>query len=170
MTLPMLDRLETRRLDLTARLDDLPDDLVHAAPSPGAWSLAQIAEHFLKIEQTVRLSGRPASALTYATRGVRNGLMSGMLALPMRYPMPPGAVSRIAPSADARWKTVRSDWETLRASWREALPALPPRTVIFKHPIIGLLPVADALRFVLAHHRHHDRQIECTFAAVSASA
>jgi hypothetical protein len=170
MTLPTLDHLETRRHGLTARLDALPDGVVHARPAPGQWSLAQIAEHFLKIERTLRLRGEPASAWTYATSGPRNALMRGMLALPVRYPMPPGAVSRIAPSPDARWGAVRAEWGALRAAWREALPSLPPRTVVFKHPIIGLLPVADALRFVLSHHCHHDRQIERTLAAVSASA
>ena len=167
MTLPPLDLLESRRLALTARLDALPDDLVHRAPAPDAWTLAQIAEHFVRIEQTLRLSGKPATPLTAVTSGVRNAFMKGLLALPVRLPMPTGAASRIAPSPDPRWDEVRAEWELLRSEWREVLPTLPPRTVVFKHPIIGLLPVPDALEFVLAHHRHHDAQIERTLAAVS---
>ena len=139
MSLAPLDALEARRLALSARIDALPPEVVHQAPAPGAWSLAQIADHFVRIERTVRLEGKPATALTAATAGLtRNGLMTGLLALPLRLPMPPGAVSRIAPSPDARWAEVKAEWEALRAAWREALPALPPRTVVFKHPVIGL--------------------------------
>ena len=167
MSLPLLDALESHRLALTARLDALPAGAVHQSPAPGAWSPAQIAEHLVRIERTMRLDGRLASPLAATVASAKTVLMNGILALPVRYPMPPGAVSRIAPSPQSDWDEVKAEWETLRSSWREALPALTKRTVVFKHPLIGLLCVPDALRFVLAHHRHHDAQIARTLAAVA---
>ena len=166
MSLPTLDALESHRLALTARLDALPAGAVHQAPAPSAWSPAQIVEHFVRIERTMRLNGRLASPLAATVASAKTALMKGILTLPLRVSVPRGA-EQIVPSPQPNWAEVKAEWETVRAGWREALPALPKRTVVFKHPLIGLLCVPDALRFVLAHHRHHDAQIARTLAAVA---
>jgi len=154
-----LDALAAHRAEVTARLDALPEAVVHAAPAPGAWSLAQVAEHFVRIDGFLRLDGPLASPLVRATSGARRRALCGVLALPIRIPAPPSARA-VMPTAAPRWPDVRDRWAALRAGWRDASPAT--GAVAYRHPLAGPLLLDDALAFLLAHHRHHDAQIRRT--------
>ena len=163
-TVRLLDALDAHRAAFTARLDALPDAVVHAKPAPGAWSLAQLAEHFVRIDAGLRLDGPMASAAARATSGLRSRALAGVLSLPLRIPAPASAAG-VMPSADPRWPDVRERWAALRAGWRRAAPA--DGAVAFQHPIAGPFLLDDALAFLLAHHRHHDAQIRRTLRAVA---
>ena len=154
-----LDALGAHRAEVTARLDALPDAVVHRTPAPGAWSLAQLAEHFVLIDQGLRLDGPPATALVRATSGLRSGGIRAILALPIRIGGPPSA-HYVMPTAAPRWAEVRERWAAARAGWRSAPTA--PDAVAYHHPIAGPFVLDDALAFLLAHHRHHDAQIRRT--------
>ncbi|PAP79339.1 hypothetical protein B1759_13470 [Rubrivirga sp. SAORIC476] len=162
--LRLLHALDAHRVALTARLDALPEAAVHASPAPGAWSLAQVAEHLLRIDSGLRFDGPPASPLARATSGVRSAGIQGVLRLPLRIPAPPSA-GPILPSAAPRWPEVRDRWAGLRAGWAGA--DAEAGTVAFRHPLAGPFLLDDALAFLLAHHRHHDAQVERTFGSVA---
>ncbi|PAP76127.1 hypothetical protein BSZ37_06535 [Rubrivirga marina] len=154
--------LDAHRAAFAARLDALPSAVVHAAPAPGAWSLAQLAEHFVRIDAGLTLTGPPASAIVRATSGARRRALAGVLSLPLRIPAPPSAAG-VMPSADPRWPEVRDRWDDVRAEWRST-PA--EGAVAYRHPLAGPFLFDDALAFLLAHHRHHDAQVERTLAAL----
>lgn len=155
--------LDAHRARVTALLDALPPAVVHQRPAPDAWSLAQLAEHFVLIDGGLRFDGPPASALARATSGVRSRAIRSVLALPLRIKGPPSA-QYVMPTAAPRWPEVRERWAALRAGWRRARPA--PGAVGFDHPIAGPFLFDDALAFLLAHHRHHDAQIRRTLKAL----
>ena len=159
----LLDALDAHRAAFTARLDALPDAAVHATPAPDAWSLAQLAEHFVLIDGGLRFDGTPAPALARATSALRSAGIQGVLALPLRIQGPPSA-QYVMPSAAPRWAEVRERWAALRADWRTAAP--PAGAVAFRHPIAGPFLFEDALAFLLAHHRHHDAQVRRTLRAL----
>ena len=159
----LLDRLESHRAEVAVRLDALPEEVVHAAPSPGAWSLAQIADHLVRIDEKVRPEGPTPSRLVRLTSRARGSLMAGVISLPVRFPMPPN-VRGIRPDAAPRWPDIRDRWAEMRRRWHAADP--PDATVAFRHPIVGPLAWPDTLAFLLAHHRHHDAQIERTLRAL----
>ena len=164
-----LDALEAHRARFCATVDALPEPVQHAVPAPGAWSLAQLGEHLLRIDRGLVLGG-PASFPARATSRLRAGALRGVLALPLRIPAPPGA-GAILPSAGARWPGVREAWAELRASWPaafEPLAAADLGRVAFRHPLAGPFCVADALDFLHTHHRHHDAQVRRTLAALGA--
>jgi len=166
-TLRLLDALDAHRAAVTARLDALPEAVVHTAPAPGTWSLAQLAEHLVLIDGGLRADGPPASALARATSGARSGGIRGVLALPLRIKGPASA-RYVMPSAAPRWPEVRERWRALRSGWRAASPR--PDAVAFDHPIAGPFLYEDALAFLLGHHRHHDAQLRRTLAALGAGA
>ena len=54
-------------------------------------------------------------------------------------------------------------WDEARASWRALLdgfPAALESRLVFRHPFVGLLGLADTLGFLQAHLDHHLRQVE----------
>ncbi len=159
--LHLLHALDAHRAALADRLDALPPSVVHAAPAPGAWSLAQLAEHLRLIDAGLRLDGPPASVWARATSGVRSLGVRAVLALPLRIPAPPSARG-ILPSTAARWPEVRDRWAALRAGWAERHAEADGRAVAFLHPLAGPFVLDDALAFLLAHHRHHDAQVRRT--------
>lgn len=163
--LRLLHALDAHRAALTARLDASPEAVVHASPAPGAWSLAQVAEHLLLIDSGLQFDGPPASPLVRATSAVRSAGVQAVLALPLRIPAPPSARS-ILPGADPRWPEVRDRWAALRAGWVSALDGAEAGRVAFRHPLAGPFLLDDALAFLLAHHRHHDAQVARTFREV----
>ena len=168
MTAPdLFGALEVHRTALVARLDALPPGAVHARPASGGWSLAQVADHLVRIDRAVRLDGPPAPAWARRTSRARAAAIRGVLALPVRIPAPPGAGS-VLPAAAPDYAATRDAWAALRGLWREALADAPPEAVAFRHPLAGPLVVRDALAFVLAHHRHHDAQVERAVARLAA--
>ena len=160
----LLGALGAHRAGLAARLDALPDAVVHAPPGPGAWSLAQLAEHLALIDGGLVLDGPPASPAARATSRARSLGVRSVLALPVRIPAPPSAAG-VMPSAAPRWPEVRERWAAVRAGWGRG-PA-GARAVAFRHPLAGPFLLDDALAFLLAHHRHHDAQVRRTLAAVA---
>lgn len=158
MTRDRLDALEAHRLAFVAHLDALAPEVVHAAPAPSAWSLAQLAEHLVKIDRGLRLGGPEAGPIrTVRSRAGRLALQ-GVLSLPVRIPAPPSARG-VMPSAAPSWVVVREAWAALRVDWQTKLPRAAPAAVAYEHPLVGRLRLDDALAFLLAHHRHHDAQV-----------
>ncbi len=163
--LHLLDRLDAHRTEFAGRLDGLPERLVHARPTPDAWSLAHLAEHLLLIDGALQANGSPTSAASRATSRLRSTGIRSILALPLRIQGPPSA-AYIMPSESPRWPDVRQRWSALRRDWRTWSPS--PGAVGFAHPIAGPFLWDDALAFLLAHHRHHDAQVRRTLAALGA--
>ena len=159
----LLDRLDAHRSRVAGLLDGLPAEVVHRRPAPGAWSLAQLAEHFVLIDAGLAPDGPPAPPWARATSAVRCGAIRSVLALPLRIVGPPSA-QYVMPSDDPRWPDVRARWAALRAGWRRASPVR--GAVAFGHPIAGPFLWNDALAFLLAHHRHHDAQVRRTLRAL----
>lgn len=155
-SLRLLDLLDAHRAAFSARLDALPSAAVHAQPSPGVWSLAQLAEHLLLIDGGLLADGPPISSASRATSWVRSRGIQSILALPLRIEGPPSAVY-VMPSASPQWPDVRERWAGRRSDWGSW--SARPGTVAFAHPIAGPFLWDDALAFLLAHHRHHDAQV-----------
>ena len=162
-----LHALDAHRAALSRQLDALPDAVVHTSPAPGAWSLAQLAEHLFRIDRGLDLSTADPSELAPSglsrlrSRAGRR-MLESVLSLPIRIPAPRSATP-VMPSDSPRWADVRGAWDELRAEW-QGLAETDPARVAYRHPIAGPLRLDDALAFLLAHHRHHDAQVRRTLA------
>ena len=166
-TARQLHALDAHRAAFARQLDALPDAVVHAAPAPGAWSLAQLAEHLLRVDRELdRSAERPVERATGGLRRLRSRVgrraLEGILGLPVRIPAPRSAAA-VMPSESPCWAEVRAAWDALRAGWQD-LGGADPAWLVYRHPIAGPLRLDDALAFLLAHHRHHDVQVRRTLA------
>lgn len=158
--------LEAHRDRLSALAWSLPDATLRRRPAPGAWSLAQLLDHVVRIDRGLDLDGGRLGRIAAATSRARGGLICAVLALPVRIPAPPGARA-VMPSADPDPEATLEAWADLRSGWSERLGASTAEaTVAYRHPIVGPLSVPDALAFLLAHHLHHDAQVRRTLAAL----
>lgn len=160
------DALEAHRRAVTARLDGIDPALVHARPGPDAWSLAQLADHFVRVDRGLAPGARATVFETARSRAGRL-VLGCVLALPLRIPAPPSAHG-VMPHAAPRWPDVREAWATLRDTWRAQIGDADPVTLAYRHPLVGPLRLDDALAFLLAHARHHDAQVQRTLRALGA--
>lgn len=162
----LLDALEAHREALISRLDALPPERLAARPVGGGWSLAQIVDHLARIDRGLRFEGAQAPLLVRATSPARCRVLRGVLGLPVRIPAPPGAAG-VMPGEAPRYEEVRDAWAERRSEWRRRLDEADLQAVAFRHPLMGPFLLVDALAFLLAHHRHHDAQVERTVRVVT---
>lgn len=157
------DALERRRLTFLDALAAEPPAALTFTPAPGAWSLADVAQHLWLVDRgtmhvvSTRLDKPPLK--TGALDPLRRLATRLILNSSIRFRAP---LEAIVPKAPMPLAQVRAEWEQVRASMREMLeqvtPALMTRPV-FRHPISGPMTVPQALDFLTWHHDHHLRQV-----------
>jgi hypothetical protein len=169
----IFDSIDETRGRLRARLESIPSAEEGARPSPGAWSVAEIAEHLSMIEE--RLSKLFPMMLMKAEAG---GLQRGA-----DKPFQPVTVAHllerarrekyVAPETARPTGTVPLAESLARLdNSRESLRALRPRLealdltgVTYPHPVFGPMDAYQWLIFIGAHEARHLRQIESVMAS-----
>ncbi|MFN3597566.1 MAG: DinB family protein [Rubricoccaceae bacterium] len=177
----MIAALASRHAALAARreaflnaLEGLPADVLARAPAPGAWSLAQLAEHLYRVEEQVvagaeRARARPSSRGLPALPRLRAAVLRAVLRLPVRIPAPRGA-GAVLPSDAPDMPAVAAAWRALDARRERAFGTMDAawlRRPAFRHPLLGLMPPHDALAFAAQHFDHHVAQLRRTLEAVA---
>lgn len=168
------ERLETARRELLHRLEGVDEEILNRAPRDGAWSVVQVLHHVLLAEElSIAYIGRKAqveAGRAGPIERLRSWALSLALRSPLRFTAPP--MSTELPERDSL-PAVAARWEENRDHMRQVLSAIPPDGVdraIYRHPIVGMMSVDQAVRFFEDHLAHHERQIERTLAAVGAAA
>jgi uncharacterized damage-inducible protein DinB len=132
-------------------------------PSPGEWSVGEVAHHLVLMERKIR----------QMVRAMRWGLMSKKLPPEMRKPAPMEKVSERKqryktfatfiplhgrPLVDSLQKLNSERQKTIKFARRVNLDKLRPRYV--RHPFIGALSGEEWLLFLAYHQQRHAKQIE----------
>jgi hypothetical protein len=157
------DELERQR---RALLDDL---LAHSAeqlqyhPEPGVWSLAQLIQHLVLVEEGTlafleQKTPRPPSARTLRDR-IKWAAFSRVSPLPLRVKTP---TELVVPRSDASVESLVQRWNAARARLAAYLERIADHDlplIVFKHAIGGALPILETLDFISLHMRHHEHQI-----------
>ena len=159
------DELERRREEFLQRLNEQTSEQLHYSPAAGSWSLLQIAEHLRLVEERLiagwlvdhpgreQLRRRLRHRITYAA------VMTLVFRMGLRVRMPgPG----VAPEVPPGLPEVARRWSELRAELASQLGTLTERSatnLFIRHPVLGPLDAADALRFLRVHFDHHMRQV-----------
>ena len=159
------ERLEASRERVLGALRDRDAATLDRSPSPGRWSALQVLHHVVTVEAlAVSYVGKKAQGGGSLPRA---GLMSRLrllalraaLASPFRIRAPAAAASVPAtsdlPAVEARWAEVRRELCALL----EALPVEAAGRTVFRHPLVGLMGIEDALDFLQVHLDHHVRQL-----------
>lgn len=155
--------IESRRHAFLADLDALPPEAIAFHPAPGAWSLEDLAQHLLLVEQGITqvLAQRadkpplPADPLTPLKLFLMRAL--GPRSLRVRAP-----IEQIVPRARMPLDVVRAEWQRTRDRLRDVLERVPAGRVkarIFRHPVFGAMDHACTVEFIAIHHDHHLHQV-----------
>ncbi len=161
------ERLESQRAALFSRVDGLDDGALNRPPAEGKWSIIQVMSHLTVAEKLslalIRKKMADRAGLKKAGLGgrVRSALLGLVLRLPVRIKAPARVLSTVPEHQDL--DTTRREWDEVRAAWREMLGSFPPELTdqgIFRHPVVGALSFAQALRFIEDHVDHHMKQID----------
>jgi hypothetical protein len=162
-------RLERQRAALFERLGRMSDAQQTFRPGPEAWSVAEVVQHLVLVEEAMVRNGRRQSATRPAWVTVpswlRGRLMVRVLGTDLRVRAPnPAVIPRThVPVAElaSRWAAARQD---LRA-YVEGMPEPRGWRTAFFHPRTGWIGALGGLRFFEAHCGHHLRQIDRLLAA-----
>jgi len=159
------DALEGTRVRALGVIEGVDHAALNRPSSPGKWSALQILHHVVTAEALsvgyVRKKMQAGPALPKAGMASRLRLLAlrVTLATPIRLPAP-AATATVPEAIDpaelrARWLAVRADMRDLL----ESMPAELADRLLFRHPLVGRLSLADTLGFMQAHLGHHLAQV-----------
>lgn len=167
--------LQDRRIALVDHLARHPLPLLTFRPSPGAWSLRDVAEHLVLSEHWTLVS--------IERHETRPPLRRHWYHAPLRWLIGRGLESRIripitgkiiTPGGSALDDTARR-WASVHEAWRAWLDRTSIDRLnesVFRHPLGVPMTAAETLVFLRRHHDHHRhqvRRIERAFALVDTS-
>jgi hypothetical protein len=161
-----LERLETSRRDVLARLEGHDRARLNRPRADGGWSVLQVLHHVITAEAGTL--GYISKKMRGGTSLPRAGLVSGLrlLALQVGNASPfrfraPGVTADVPAEIDPDELLRR--WEEVRAGWKDRLEGFPDELLdraVFRHAMVGLMGLPDTLSFLQSHLAHHERQVE----------
>jgi uncharacterized damage-inducible protein DinB len=158
----LLDRLAHLRQVVLVEANRLSaEELVHR-PETGAWSVLDVVEHLVRVEEAILSRVRKRAPRTWreAVRArLALGLISAAFAVGRRFRVP---VQTIVPLGGVTLMDLGGRWETVQAAMRRMLEDFGPADYnrpLMRHPILGLLTPVETLTFLVRHTAHHRRQI-----------
>lgn len=161
-------KLQALKTAFVSRLSGVPEDRLQLQPGPGRWSAAQIMDHIASAEagslEYIRKKTRDPEAVPAAgfMCAVRTLALVVTLATPLKFKAP-RVVADVPdnPPVDgglARWEAVRVDLKGMIETLPEELMA----RALFRHPVAGRMNMSQTLDFMIAHLKHHTKQLDHT--------
>ncbi len=151
----------------------LPDEVRAAPPQPGAWSIAQIVEHIVLVEDSCgrlisTLSAQAADTIETDDSSMRGCLEEfGVLDPESRLVAP----TRVIPVTDVPLKDSLTAQSQVRERLIVALTKASGRalaTVSFPHPLLGSMNGYQWIHLIAHHQRRHTAQMQRVAAALTA--
>jgi len=173
----LLDHLARNRAELRAAVDSVPVELRERRPAPERWSVAEVLEHLVIVENAVtdRFTHQVAAARAdglgpdIETAPVVPTLnVSFVLNRTHRIVAVEAARPRGTYDAEAAWTALEQSRERLGAALRDA-DGISLGTFTRPHPALGELNPYQWIAFVGAHEARHAAQIREIGAAVSSA-
>lgn len=162
-----LDGLSARRTRFEAESRELSDYQLRFRPAEGAWSIAEVAEHVLRVEREVtKAAMKPGVERRGRKRTPRE--WAGMIVFlaivkaNFRIRVPQKVAGRVTPVVDPDMIAVWAEWRELHNSLERHLETISEDNLgemAFKHPIVGPTSLRGMLPFLLRHFDHHMRQV-----------
>lgn len=167
LLLKQFNTLEADRQKLLLTLTALPDKSILFQAPPGKWSVNQILTHLLTSERLSVLYMRKKSLGIGAlgNSGIVESIKLIVLKISQRLPLKYKAPSILAehtpealplPQVIQQWDTVRNDLQ----NFLEGIADKNIRKNIYKHPVVGMLDVMQAMAFFHEHIHHHWPQVK----------
>lgn len=167
-------RLNHRKSEVLRRLQDWPSEWLMYRSSPVEWSAVQVLEHLAKTELSVvrscETNWKSREKTVSRIERLRAAGLIALMHLPVRVSVPQ-TVSRILPGEPLSLEAVMDLWAAHRLSLVSFLRSIGPgddSVGLIYHPVAGWINLWTTLRFVSAHIRHHEYQLQRIRRAASA--
>ena len=163
--LHQFERLENARTKLFTELQAGAEASLHARPQPEAWSINEIIHHLVLAESFAvaylekKLDKVDTLSKVSWSAGLRSLLLSSAMHSPLKFKAPSPLV---LPTAGLTLQALGAQWQSQREKLRTLLARVKPemaRLALYRHPVAGLLTVAQMLSFLETHYAHHEKQI-----------
>ena len=165
--LKRFNKLEADRQKLLLTLTALPNEAILFQAPAGKWSYNHILTHLHKTDKLSLIYMRKKSLgiQNINNSGIRESFKLIVLKisqrLPLKYKAPGVLVEHTPevlplPQAIEQWNVVRND---LR-KFLEGIADQNIRKMIYKHPVVGMLDVMQAMAFFHEHIHHHWPQVK----------
>jgi hypothetical protein len=167
LLLKQFNKLEADRQKLLLALRALPNEAILFQAPAGKWSVNQILTHLLTSEKLSLLYMRKKSLgiQHVGDSGMRESLKLTILKVSQRLPLKykaPGVLLEHTPEALPLRQAIEQ-WDTVRNDLRNFLDGIADQNVrkmIYKHPVVGMLNVMQAMAFFHEHIHHHWPQVK----------
>ena len=163
--------LEASKSALLNRLSGLSADCINQRPNPGAWSLAEIAQHLMLVEEEA-LRQFKAATPTNDRQTIRDRAGRLMVHFVFRRGIRVKAPFRsVIPDSAKSLQEIRTSWNEVRSVLRAHLDSIQPdglEALLFRHPVAGRMNVRQTLKLLELHFKHHLRQVDRTESLVTA--
>lgn len=173
--LERFERLERARAELVGRLSGIDEETLNRRPRDDAWSVVQVLHHVmlaedLSVAYIERRLGEAGSGRAGLMERLRSWALTIAMRSPFRFTAPPMAAE--VPERDSL-RNVAARWEENRDRMREVFARIPAEAIdraVYRHPVMGMMSIDHAVRFLEEHLAHHERQIDRTLEAVESTA
>jgi hypothetical protein len=164
----MLRHLDANRVVLRAAVDSVPANRREIRPSPERWSVAEVLEHLVRVEESLvrilsaKLSEAKAAGQLrpQADTSPIAGLLSHDRVIDRRRPVTAG--ERVLPRGELDSTAALTAIETARQKLRElvtSLDGLDLAAFTFPHPVLGPINGYQWFLFIGSHEARHAAQI-----------
>lgn len=162
----LFSSLEAQRHHLLDRVKNVSDRF-NTNPGNNKWSIHQILAHLVAAEklsvQYVRkkMQGIDQAKDAGLTESLKMIVLKISQRLPFKFNAPQPVVALTATYSNL--DELITDWDTTRATLKNLLEEIgddQTKRLIFKHPVVGKLDIAQALEFMKEHVAHHLPQVK----------
>lgn len=155
-----LAEMDRRRRALLQAVLAMEPALREARPGEGRWSILEIVEHLVRVEDGLleRLrSPEQASRRRSLKHRLLYRVVMGVLRSPVRVKAP---VVSMLPTGSRDFQTLQADWDANHVELRERVAEMDdPSRIVTSHPIAGPMTMDEAVAMLEVHLRRHLRQV-----------
>jgi len=163
-------KLEEQKERLLSDISKLPAKRLRFRPNPKTWSILEILDHLVKVEDSIMNMVRqnlPDGNQVSPIDRLGAVMVTSMMKTTIRVKVPAQATMVLPQDVDGlaeietRWNLTRTEMSRLLSSLQnEQL-----KCGLFRHPVGGWMTMAQTLGFISAHLKHHVFQINRVSAA-----
>lgn len=156
--------LESRRKKILNQLQMLPQNHLIVKPDPDKWSIVEVIQHLVLVEQAIVEQTFRAPVIPDSERSPRSRealeMVLEILEKDVQVDVPSASME---PDGQITLDVLRTQWEESRAQLSRFFMRLDKESVkalVFSHPVAGSLNALDMLDLANVHTDYHIRQIE----------
>ena len=160
------EQIENSRTRLCAALRACSAAQLQFRSKPEAWSISEIIHHVVLAESFAvaylekKLSKVSSLGKVRWSAGWRTFILKWALRSPLKFKAPSPLV---LPTPGVEWNELETQWQSQRQKLHTLLERVTPEMLplaLYRHPVTGLMNVAQMLTFIEEHFAHHVLQIE----------